>query len=67
MKINKADLASYARHLVVLLVGAVAVLDKTTGKTPLEYTKADFIFLANSLWVSAVMPAAKKWWAAFSK
>ena len=65
-KINKADLLSYARHTVIALGVAIAATEKATGKTPLEYTKTEWLFMANTLWVGAIMPAIKKWWKRYS-
>lgn len=66
-KISKADLLSYERHTLIAIGVAIAATEKATGKTPLEYTKADWIFMANALWVGAVMPIIKKWWKRYSE
>lgn len=66
-KINKADLLSYERHAIIIYGVTAGVMEKVVGKTPLEYTKADWMFVANGLWFAAVMPAVKKWWKRYSK
>jgi len=64
IKVTKAMLVSYARHLAMLVVAADAATTKFTGRSMISWTKADWLWAANSLWAAGIMPLAKEW---FSK
>lgn len=54
MKITKAVLASYARHLATSVGLAIIVVTNLTHKGPFNFNFEDWKLVANSLWVSAI-------------
>lgn len=63
MKINKALLLSYGRHLGGIVFASVITVAQLTNRDVFTFTKADWLVIANSVWV-AVLPLLKRF---FSK
>lgn len=63
MKINKALLLSYGRHLGGIVFGAIVTVATLTNRDVFTFTQADWLVVANSVWV-AVLPLLKRF---FSK
>jgi hypothetical protein len=53
---NKAMLASYGRSFLATALGAIFAM----GKLPTEFTSADWLAVANAIWI-AVIPVAIRW------
>lgn len=59
MKLNKALLLSYVRHLGSIAFGVVIATAELTGRDVVSFTKGDWILVANSFWL-AVLPIIKR-------
>ena len=59
MKLNKAMLDSYGRHLLGAVIAAVAAIGALTGKSPVDFASGDWWAVANSVWV-AIVPVAMR-------
>lgn len=58
---NKALIESYLRNLLGQVIGAVMVVSQTADAgTFLEFGKAEWLLVANSLWASLI-PVALRW------
>ena len=58
---NKAAIESYARNLVGQVIGAVTIVAQTSGiASPLEFSSAEWMLVANALWASLI-PVAIRW------
>lgn len=53
---NKAMLASYGRAFLATVLGAIFAM----GKLPTEFTQAEWLAVANTVWI-AVIPVAIRW------
>ena len=53
-------LASYGRHLVATIITAIVAIANVTHVTPLNFTKGDWLLVANTLWVSA-LPVVRRY------
>jgi hypothetical protein len=60
MKINKALLASYGRHLAGAILAGIVTVSSSTGKVPTAWTADEWMVLLNTLWVAAV-PVIGRW------
>lgn len=60
MKITKATILSYARHILSALLGAAASVSAITGKIPTAWSEADWMSLLNALWIAVIPVAMKK-------
>ncbi len=60
MKLNKAALDSYGRHLLGAVIAAVAAIGALTGKSPVDFASGDWWAVANSVWV-AMVPVAMRY------
>lgn len=58
---NKAALESYLRNLLGQLIGAIVIVGQTSGiVSPVEFTLAEWLLVANALWASAI-PTLLRW------
>jgi hypothetical protein len=57
---NKAMLASYARHLLSAILAAIVAVSTSTGKVPISWTAEEWMTLLNTLWVAAI-PVIGRW------
>jgi hypothetical protein len=60
MKLNKAAIDSYGRHLLGAVIAAVAAIGALTGKSPVDFASGDWWAVANSVWV-AIVPVAMRY------
>lgn len=60
MKLNKAALESYGRHLLGAVISAIAAIGAMTGKSPVDFASGDWWAVANSVWI-AVVPVALRY------
>jgi len=60
LKINKAAIESYGRHLLGAVISAIATISALTGLSPLEFNTQEWWTVANSVWV-AVLPVALRY------
>ena len=52
---NKAMIESYLRNLAGQVIGAVMIVSQTSGiATPLDFTGAEWLLVANALWASLI-------------
>lgn len=57
---NKAALESYLRNLAGQVIGAVMIVSQTSGiSSPLDFTGAEWLLVANALWASLVPVALR--------
>jgi len=54
LKINKNLLASYGRHLTVTVFTAIFAISNVSHISPLNFTKGEWVLVANTLWLSAL-------------
>lgn len=54
MKFNKALLFSYGRHLGGIVFGAIVAVAELTSRDVFTFTQADWLVVANSVWVAAL-------------
>lgn len=59
MKINKAVIESYGRHLLGAAISAVATISALTGISPLEFNAEEWWTVANAIWVAALPVALR--------
>lgn len=59
-KKTQALLASYARHLVATIFTAVLAISNVSHVSPLNFTKGEWLLVANTLWVSA-LPVVRRY------
>ena len=58
---NKAALESYLRNLLGQVIAAIVIVGQTSGiVSPVEFTTAEWILVANALWASAI-PTILRW------
>ncbi len=58
---NKAALESYLRNLLGQAIGAIVIVGQTSGiVSPVEFTLAEWLLVANALWASAI-PTLLRW------
>jgi hypothetical protein len=57
---NKAMIESYLRNLAGQVIGAVMIVSQTSGiSSPLDFTGAEWLLVANALWASLVPVALR--------
>jgi hypothetical protein len=57
---NKAMIESYLRNLAGQVVGAVMIVSQTSGiSSPLDFSGAEWLLVANALWASLVPVALR--------
>jgi hypothetical protein len=57
---NKAMIESYLRNLVGQVFGAVMIVSQTSGiSSPLDFSGAEWLLVANALWASLVPVALR--------
>lgn len=57
---NKAMLESYLRNLAGQVIGAVMIVSQTSGiSSPLDFSGAEWLLVANALWASLVPVALR--------
>jgi hypothetical protein len=59
MKLNKAAIDSYGRHLLGAVVSAIAAIGALTGQSPVDFSSGDWWAVANSVWVATVPVALR--------
>lgn len=58
---NKAAIESYLRNLLGQIIGAIFIVAETSGvASPLDFTGAEWLLVANALWAS-IIPVALRW------
>lgn len=58
---NKAAIESYLRNLLGQVVAAVFIVMEMSGiASPLDFTGAEWLMVANALWAS-IIPVALRW------
>ena len=60
MKINKALLESYGRHLSVAVITAIFAIANVSHISPLNFSLGEWVLVANSLWLSA-LPVVRRY------
>lgn len=60
MKLNKAALESYGRHLLGAVISAIATISALTGLSPVDFDSSNWWAVANSLWI-ATLPVALRY------
>jgi hypothetical protein len=57
---NKAMIDSYLRNLAGQVIGAVMIVSQTSGiSSPLDFSGAEWLLVANALWASLVPVALR--------
>lgn len=59
MKLNKQTVYSYLRHVVALTVGAILTVSQTKHISVFDFSTAEWLLVANSLWI-ALFPVAQR-------
>jgi hypothetical protein len=58
---NKLAIESYLRNLLGQVIGAIFIVAEMSGvASPLDFTGAEWLLVANALWASAI-PTALRW------
>ena len=58
---NKAAIDSYVRNLFGQVVAAIVIVTQTSGiVSPVEFTSAEWLLVANALWASLI-PVILRW------
>lgn len=59
MKINKAAVESYGRHLLGAAISAIATISALTSVSPLEFNSSEWWTVANAIWVAGLPVALR--------